>query len=388
MVAAASGRIDGPAAAALLDGGPVRWQRLVDLARWHRVSPLLWELLRERAEPLGFDVPSGVLVALRDDVRGATARSLNLRFELDRILTLLDEAAIPAMLLKGAALVEAVYPHPGLRPMVDLDILIRREDLERAHATLASALGYDLTLARLDRDDELRLATSHHHFPLVRQGGALMVELHHRLLKDRPEYPVGGIWDRARPGDRPPAHLLPAPEDLALHVAVHFALDRINRRESALGQLADLLRVAQVWELDWDAIADRAAVGRVADRLFLALEACRQLFGDLAPPALVEALHPASYTPELGAAFVRQRVLSSGPSLPLEQLQKSGGRRVFPGRGALEVYVRVDEPTPSLTRLRLRRWSALGRRVVAELPGPRAFARDARLSRWISTLQD
>jgi hypothetical protein len=215
-----------------------------------------------------------------------------------------------------------------------------------------------------------------------------MVELHQRLLKDRPEYPVDGIWDRARPGARPPAHLLPAPEDLALHVAVHFALDRINRRESALGQLADLVRVAQVWDLDWDAVAERARVGRVADRLFLALESCRELFGDVAPPAIVDGLRPASFTPELGAAFVRQRVLSHGPSLPLEQLQQSGGRRVFPGRGALEVYVRVDEPTPSLTRLRLRRWAALGRRLVAELPGPRAFASDARLSRWITTLED
>jgi hypothetical protein len=387
VVAAATGRL--PASAPQgLGREPVRWQRVVDLARWHRVSGLVWELLRDRADELGVEAPSGVQVALRSDVLGATARSLNLQFELDRILRLLEEAGIRVMLLKGAALVEAVYAHPGLRPMVDLDLLVEREHLEEAHATVASALGYDLRLAFLERDDEQRLTDFHHHFPLVRQGGALMVELHHRLIRERPEFVIEGLWDRAQPGTRPPAHVLPAPEDLALHIAVHFAFDRINRRRSGLAQLADFVRVAERWELDWPAMAARARSGRVADPLFLALVTCEELVPGLVPTDAVDAVRPATSTPDLGAAFVRERVVNDGPSLPLEQLQRSVVRRIFPGRAALEVYVRIDEPRPSLTRLRGRRWLALVRRVMAELPGPRAFLRDARLSRWISTLQD
>jgi hypothetical protein len=104
------------------------------------------------------------------------------------------------------------------------------------------------------------------------------------------------------------------------------------------------------------------------------------------PDELVASLRPASFTPELGIAFVRRRVLAEGPMLPIDQVQVGGLRRLFPGRGALERYVRYDEPTPSITRLRARRWAALTRRLATQLPRPLELARDVRLSRWMTTL--
>jgi hypothetical protein len=271
--------------------------------------------------------------------------------------------------------------------MVDLDLLVPRSDLDRAHLALQEHLGFEVLGARLHRDDERRLETAHHHWPLLSRAGTV-VELHHRLLDDRVEYEVGELWERATPSTRGPAHLLPSPEDLALHVAVHFSFDRVHRRESALGQLADLVRIAERWDLDWEVIIERARAARLVHRTFLALTTAAALFGDLAPPELVAPLAPDSYTPERGAAFIRQRVLAEGPSIPLEQIQEMGARRLFPGRSSMERYVRPGEPTPSLTRLRLRRLRAISRRFVTELPRPAALVRDARLSRWIMTLQE
>jgi hypothetical protein len=48
--------------------------------------------------------------------------------------------------------------------------------------------------------------------------------------------------------------------------------------------------------------------------------------------------------------------------------------------------VRFDEPTPSVARLRARRWAALGRRLATQLPRPLEMARDVRLSRWMTSL--
>jgi hypothetical protein len=364
---------------------PAAWDRVVLVARWHRLAPLLWAHLRDAGTEV--DVPAAVVAELREDARRSTARSVMLQFELDRILALLEAEGIPAMLLKGAALVDSrVYPDPGMRVMSDLDLLVPEPQLPAAHALVAERLGYEVHGARLDRDDADRLARWHHHYQLVRGGGTVIVELHQRLFIDRPDADLDGLWSRARSGDASPARRLPSPEDLALHVAVHFGTDRVKQRDSALGQLADLVRIAERWTIDWDAVVERAAAARLSDRLFLALYSAQVLFGDVVPDELVASLRPGSFTPELGTAFVRRRVLAEGPMLPIDQVQVGGLRRLFPGRGALERYVRFDEPTPSVARLRARRWVALARRLATQLPRPLELARDVRLSRWMTTL--
>ena len=209
------------------------------------------------------------------------------------ILALLEREQVPVMLLKGAALVEAVYPHPGLRTMVDLDLLVPRPEIQRAHA-LVQTLGYSVGGARVSRDDAHVLATYHHHYPLRRDGGAVTIEVHQGLVEDRPDFDVDGIWERAVPSDEGGhRHFLQAPEDFALHVAMHFAKDRMSRHESALGQLADLVRIAERWPVDWEVTADRARASLVADRLFVALASAQLLFGELAPREVVASLEPA-----------------------------------------------------------------------------------------------
>jgi len=52
------------------------------------------------------------------------------------ILTCYQAAGIDVLVLKGAALAHLVYPQPVLRPMRDIDILVRAEDVYRAYARL------------------------------------------------------------------------------------------------------------------------------------------------------------------------------------------------------------------------------------------------------------
>lgn len=61
--------------------------------------------------------------------------------ELERVLALFSEAGISAITLKGFPLSYTLYPEPYLRPGYDIDIMIRRDDLEKARALLTDA-GY------------------------------------------------------------------------------------------------------------------------------------------------------------------------------------------------------------------------------------------------------
>ncbi len=61
--------------------------------------------------------------------------------ELERVLALFSQAGISAILLKGFPLSYTLYPEPYRRPGYDIDLLIRRDGLEKARALLTE-VGY------------------------------------------------------------------------------------------------------------------------------------------------------------------------------------------------------------------------------------------------------
>ncbi len=77
------------------------------------------------------------LAACRDDHRDAVAREVLLRSALREILVACPPGAPPPLVLKGMARVLADLPMPGLRPMLDLDLLVRSRDLRATEEALA-----------------------------------------------------------------------------------------------------------------------------------------------------------------------------------------------------------------------------------------------------------
>jgi hypothetical protein len=363
--------------------GVTSWDEVTDMARWHRLSGLLRRYLLGHGDAI--EVPPAVMKSLRDVVRDTTKRNLQRQVELDRVLGAFGAEGIPAMVLKGAALLESVYPEVGLRPMNDLDILVPRAAIERAQA-LVQEIGYRAAGGTVEPDVEQKLLHHHHHFPLAK-GGAF-IELHHHVLQAAPPaFTISELWDRAVAGTGGVDHLVPCPEDLLLHVCIHFTQDRTFRFEAALGQLGDVAWIVGRHEIDWEALSERANRYGVGDWLFLALYSATTLFGDIVPQPVVAALQPASFRPDLGEFFVRQRVLRARTSLPLEQLSAGPRALLFPTRATLDAYVRRDERgSPSLMRLRARRARVLTRRFLRGKPWSAELQADIRLTKWILSL--
>jgi hypothetical protein len=356
----------------------------MEMAEWHRLSGLLRRYLKRGGDAL--DAPAAVTRVLWSAARDATITNMHRQTELARLLEALNAADIPAMLLKGAALLESVYPELGLRPMNDVDVLVPRSAVNRAQAVVQGQ-GYEVAGGKVQSSAEQRTLDHHHLLPLIK--GPFVIELHHHVLSDAPRgFDIAGFWDRGIAGAGPAPHLLPCAEDLFLHVSVHFVRDRIHRHSASLGQLADLAWTASRHDLDWASLAGRATEYGVGDRLFLALHAVTTLLGDVAPAEIVDQLRPPSFRADLGDLFIRQRVLPARRSVPLEQLSAGPKQLLFPTRAMLDAYVRPDEmQAPSLMRLRARRAAILLRRVRAAAPWRRDLVGDIRLSRWILTLR-
>jgi hypothetical protein len=108
-----------------LVASPLRWDRVVYQAQWYGITALVFHHLR------GLEsrdmVPAQAMGQLKATYLANWAKNTHSRAELRRVLDVLKEQEIPVILLKGAALAEAVYGDVGLRPMSDLDLLVPEE---------------------------------------------------------------------------------------------------------------------------------------------------------------------------------------------------------------------------------------------------------------------
>jgi hypothetical protein len=309
-----------PALADLAADPAVEWTPTIGLARWHGVAPRLARALAVNG--LDAAVPREVDEELQAGYFATMARNLSLRRELGRVVAELNHHAIDVMALKGAALVPAVHRDPGVRPMDDLDLLVRRDDLDRAEKVLTAA-GYQpaekAPPVALDDEDH------HHRPPLVRADGEVTIELHHKLGSSGspPDFDVTGIWARAVPFDVGDATCLrPSDEDLLVHLCLHFLVDRVrlfSRR--ALRQLCDVGATLDACSgaLDWDRLTAEAAERRYGAALAVALGTAALIVDAHLPEDLLARLAPGRVVPD-PVEMARRRVLRDPDWASLERL--------------------------------------------------------------------
>ncbi|HEX4279863.1 MAG TPA: nucleotidyltransferase family protein [Solirubrobacteraceae bacterium] len=365
-----------------------RWGRTLRVADWHRLSPMLFCHLAR-----GRDAPAPVRSALERAYLASSARSLFISDAQRRVVDALVAADIPALLLKGAALVETVYPDPGQREMLDLDILVPSGQIAQASSALAP-LGYrpSPTDEYTPSSPSTQLEPDAHHAPaLVGREQLVAVELHHHLTipGEGVRFDIDQIWERGRPSPRGP-HLLPSPEDLLLHVSLHFTRNRVGgsyrRRHTggALAQICDIARIVEHEELNWEGLASSARSYGLETRVFLALFAAREL-GVPVPAAALAELQPPRFNREVGRRLVTLRVLRTDDHLPVRSL-----RWMFaPSREVLSRGWNADPTAPSsLARAYMRRARAQAPLARSALRQPGLFIQDRRLNGQIRSLED
>jgi hypothetical protein len=145
--------------------------------------------------------------------------------ELKAILALFSRQQLPVMPLKGSILSAAYYVEAALRPIADLDLLIRPEDFSTA-AQLLGQLGYEQEVVHWKHtefsrpDNRQVVSTTGEHPDNPRK---LEIHLHCRETFGGPTLELTGLmWRSAMPGSLlGEAVLLPQPDALWLHLLVH-----------------------------------------------------------------------------------------------------------------------------------------------------------------------
>ncbi len=128
---------------------PDEWRSLARMSQpdAEGVGPLLYWHFKDGTWPE--EMPLVVREHLTKSYYNTLAQNTLMYKELARILETFAAEEIPVIVLKGAALAATVYEDIGLRPMGDLDLLVRPEDLRRAWKAM-SALNYQVLAANTE----------------------------------------------------------------------------------------------------------------------------------------------------------------------------------------------------------------------------------------------
>ena len=392
--------VQGTAELRRLVGGSLDWQRVVDGADWNETAALVVHHLE--ASGLAETAAESALARLRTIKLEQRVRFFFfLQPELLRVLEGMESGGVEIIPLKGAFLMNAVYPDVSLRPVGDLDLLARDEDLSRAMEVL-KRLGYQsksggAVLPSGAIDD-------HHHCPRVLSpDGSVELELHRHIVRQRTPlfFPIEGFWERSTTGEIEGRVVrVLAGRDLVTHLCCAFFLDRRRRARSygALRQLMDLSESVRQFEpdIDWEGMIQDYRGGALQGPLYAALRAARELLEAPVPNEFFESFRPEEFDDRVFGHFLRLKVLNPGMWFFHElvephdnhwwNMSKAAIHRLLPSSSYLQ-----DKYGPGAGEAEGRLlWRHLGdaaRTALTACRRPRALTRELRADFWVNQIQ-
>ncbi|WLE99253.1 MAG: nucleotidyltransferase family protein [Candidatus Electrothrix communis] len=226
------------------------WTYIVNQAERYGISPLLYKHVEEGK----ISIPKHAYRSLHTlFIKHRRANAIRMR-SLSEILQHFDQIGIEVLVLKGAALANTVYPQAGLRPMRDIDLLVRPHDALQAQTALAE-LGFKAPLGLSSY-----LPSNHHHLTNATQmtdGLLVSVEIHHHLFPEHQHYPSVTFDDLRKSVysfsvNEVPAYTL-GHEDMLWHIYRHTLGFPAFFEPFRLIAVADLVSIIEkyITEIDW-----------------------------------------------------------------------------------------------------------------------------------------
>jgi Uncharacterised nucleotidyltransferase len=263
---------------------PLDWDQVVALAERHEVVPLLSRHLHAVSAET---VPDAVRATLAVRMRENLVRNLHLQQELLRVLTALNDAALPVMPLKGPWLGELLYGDVTLRTTGDLDLLVQPHDLDSAEQVLQD-LGYTRGRPREHEEES-------YHYTFVyddRRTRPVFVELHWDIVRAHiARHDMENVWRAAARSEWHGREIwtMAAP-DLFLILCQNAAKDTFGFLKQLVDVALVIERYGATWS--WAVLAHTIRTAQMRTRVYLTVFLVQRLLGGQIPADFLEAIHP------------------------------------------------------------------------------------------------
>ncbi|MFA5114468.1 MAG: nucleotidyltransferase family protein [Candidatus Omnitrophota bacterium] len=273
------------------------WYKFNKIITCHELSPSAYIFLKKYPEFIHQDE-----LKLLERHFYANLLHLNLiQQELMKILQSFQEENIIALPLKGAhfLLDTSIYRDKAyLRPMIDIDILLKKETYHQAQNILESQ-GYKMELKGNREEYWLNKNCNMAFIKMLQDNCSYIVELHWAL-----DYPRGirllpHLWSRIKRIEVEGNNIyLSSPEDAFFSLILH---QRRFGNALPLKRACDaaILLTRYKGELDWDYMIEEAARGKMRTILYFALSQIETLFDIKIPPSVLKISGVPDYKKKL-----------------------------------------------------------------------------------------
>jgi len=273
------------------------WEYFLREARENGISAVVYSKLNEIRKDCPY-IPSFVFKKLKKVYYlNATQNSLIFE-ELGKVLEILSKAGLQVIVLKGAVLAEKIYRNLALRPMMDVDLLVKKEDLFFFDKQM-KILGYrpsdisvndiDLTSTYLTTIDYRSLSPNspsfHVHWHFV--NSTIPNESYIKNIK------IEDIWQNAENTKIAGTEtLVMAPHHLLIHLSEHAL--RVTHSLSKLSLLCDISESVNFYQgrLDWDRLIDDSLKFNLSQMVYISLYFASRFLETKIPEYVLLKLRP------------------------------------------------------------------------------------------------
>jgi hypothetical protein len=265
--------------------GASDWKEFIQLCRRQCMAPFLYG----KIQTLRNHVPEHVLTEFQESYFKYAARTFILSREFAEVFKRLRKEGILFIVLKGTYLAEEVYGDPALRPVSDLDLLVREKDLARI-AEVLGELNYSPDIS------ELRDRARHHLRPFVKTG-AVPIEIHRDIQNLRGPSPedIEGLWTRAKWTRVGGVEVLAlSTEDLLLHLSMHAVQHHYSIKLISICDISEILRCRSE-QIKWEQLLLMANRWKARNALFLMFRLAQDFFRARVPEGILTGLKPRDF---------------------------------------------------------------------------------------------
>ncbi|MFC2150764.1 nucleotidyltransferase family protein [Calditrichota bacterium] len=249
------------------------WHALIEHANKQALSGYIYYKLSE--QELLSSLPEQLNTSLKSTHQQTTARNVRLIATLQKVGTALAEKDIRLIILKGMYLIERVYPSVGVRSMVDIDFLIRREDAATVRQLLLEQ-GYTDGLWNVS---EVRQPYSNQiHFTSASSGIEIEPHFDFFPIHTNSRFDIDEIWQNSTPFAGYDNNCLTLAEDDHLLYMCHHAISK-HLAVRAKHVLDIHLLVGKLeHDFNWQSLLQKAEQYNVKRSLLLAFSLLKYLF--------------------------------------------------------------------------------------------------------------
>ena len=314
----------------------IDWEYLFLLARRHSVVPLVYLQLDRHASDL---TPTGALAKLKKHYLENAVRNTVLTAELCRLIECFAARGFDAVPYKGPVLALFAYGNIALRRFVDLDVIVRKNDVPKAREILLNE-GYTPTKSLSLSQQDLLLRTQHN-LQFSRDNHRLIVELHWDVAPHLFASSVNTdqLWQDLIPLDLNGSQVKAfSAADLLFSLCVHGSRHLWER----LGWICDVTELLTRHTFDWTTLLHRAAAADSERMLLLGLHLAERLL-DAPLPDEIKQRCASDQRLESLAANVVEHLFNGTTHVPATSREifkyNLGVRKTFSSRARYLLYM-------------------------------------------------